>query len=76
MDLVAYLSRQFIKFSESNNEVGDNDEGQLELAAIACIDVVRQVVGANIGMDSLLQIQPFIISILQEAFTFEGSEYI
>ena len=73
MDLATYLSTQFVKFSESSNESKNDDEGDRELAATACIDVIKQIVDANISLESLNQIEPAVVKILEEAFTQEGS---
>lgn len=51
VDLIAYLSTQFAKFVSRDRENAleeVNDEGQFELAAQACLDVLKQVMNSGI----------------------------
>lgn len=75
VDLLVYLSSQFVTFSDGNNNninTGNDVSEEFELAASACLDVMKKIVDCSFNQNILVSIEPSILKVVEESFTEEG----
>ena len=72
VDLISYLSSQFITFSDGNNNNinnGGNETEEFEMAATACLDAMKKIIDFTANQNILTSIEPSILQVVEQSFT-------
>lgn len=78
LELIKHLAKLFFKLFNKDAEQANQEDydGEAELAAAGCLKTITRIIESPISQDTIIHIEPEVLSILEFVFVEEGFDYI